>query len=264
MPGYGVCKTNTLYAARRRLALSIICKGCPTYATEDVLVFGQNHTARPAGHLNRLLRRAFRGSKSSLSFSSSEDYWEQRYASGGHSGAGSYRKFAQFKANVLNRFVSENAIRTVIEFGCGDGNQLLLAKYPKYLGVDVSPTAVELCRNLFASDDNKDFRVLSDYAHESAELALSLDVIYHLVEDEVFAEYMHTLFSSAERYVIIYASNFDDPDQKSGPHVRHRRFTRWVESHLPDWKLCQHIPNKYPYRGDYRKGSFADFYVYEC
>src|SRR5690625_7083258 len=73
----------------------------------------------------------------------SQEYWEQRYASGVHSGAGSYKKFAQFKADTLNRFVSEHGIRTVTEFGCGDGNQLLLAQYPQYLGIDVSPTRSE-------------------------------------------------------------------------------------------------------------------------
>src|SRR5690554_4632414 len=210
----------------------------------------------------RWLRRLFRSQKRPLPFTHSQEYWEQRYASGGHSGAGSYRKFAQFKAQTLNRFVAEHAIESVIEFGCGDGNQLLLAQYPQYLGIDVSPTAIAVCRRLFAEDQAKTFRLLSDYADETAELALSLDVIYHLVEDDVFADYMHTLFGAAKRFVIIYASNFDDPERRAGPHVRHRRFTDWVEDNCPGWVLSLHIPNKYPYRGNYRKGSFADFYVY--
>ena len=225
-------------------------------------MFDQPRSAPSVRRSTHWLRRAFRSASHPLSFTHSQEYWEARYASGGHSGAGSYKKFAQFKADILNRFVSEYAIDTVIELGCGDGNQLLLARYPQYLGIDVSPTAIALCRRLFAEDKAKDFRLLSDYAYETAELSLSLDVIYHLVEDEVFAEYMHTLFSAAERYVIIYGSNFDDPEQRAGPHVRHRKFSGWVASNLPRWTLCQHIPNKYPYRGNYRKGSFADFYVY--
>lgn len=225
-------------------------------------MFGQHHSPLSISRGARWLRRAFRTSKRAPSFTHSQEYWEQRYASGGHSGAGSYKKFAQFKADTLNRFVSEHGIRTVIEFGCGDGNQLLLAQYPQYLGIDVSPTAIGLCRRLFEADNTKTFRLLADYSGESAELALSLDVIYHLVEDAVFADYMHTLFGAAQRYVIVYASNFDDPEQQAGPHVRHRQFTDWVASHCPHWQLIQHIPNKYPYQGNYRKGSFADFYVF--
>ena len=60
------------------------------------------------------------------SFAGSVAYWEQRYREGGCSGAGSYGKFGRFKAQVLNQFVVEHGIRTVMEFGCGDGNQLSL------------------------------------------------------------------------------------------------------------------------------------------
>src|SRR5690606_4241845 len=76
----------------------------------------------------------------------SADYWEQRYARGGNSGAGSYGKLAEFKAEVLNAFVRERQIRSVIDFGCGDGAQLALAEYPSYVGLDVSPTALHICR----------------------------------------------------------------------------------------------------------------------
>ncbi len=68
-------------------------------------------------------------------FPGSDKYWEQRYAVGGNSGVGSYGKFANFKAEVINKFVREHKIKSVIEFGCGDGNQLKLANYPSYYTV---------------------------------------------------------------------------------------------------------------------------------
>ena len=43
-------------------------------------------------------------------------------------------ELAKFKARVMNDFVRENGIRSVIELGCGDGMQLALADYPRYLG----------------------------------------------------------------------------------------------------------------------------------
>jgi hypothetical protein len=196
-------------------------------------------------------------------FPGSAAYWEQRYVDGGNSGAGSYSIFATFKADVLNEFVKAHDIRSVIEFGSGDGNQLTLADYPEYLGVDVSKAAVAQCRKLFESDPSKSFLVSGDYQGTKADLSLSLDVIYHLVEDEVFDEYMRTLFQAADRYVIVYASNTDDNSDQQGIHVRHRKFTAWVERNLPAWKLVQHIPNRHPYRGDYQTGSFADFFIFE-
>ena len=63
-------------------------------------------------------------------FSTSGSYWEERYARGGNSGAGSYNRLAEFKAEYLNRFVSEHEIKTVIEFGSGDGGPLRQASYP--------------------------------------------------------------------------------------------------------------------------------------
>jgi SAM-dependent methyltransferase len=196
-------------------------------------------------------------------FSGSRSYWERRYATGGDSGLGSYGILAQFKADVINTLVARHRIRSVIEFGCGDGNQLTLAKYPQYLGFDVSGSAVLRCRELFKDDPSKSFRLTSAYCGEKADLALSLDVIFHLVENNVFENHMHTVFGAANRYVVIYSSDFEDPERQEGPHVRHRKFTRWVRRNLPDWILVEHIPNRHPYSGDAHTGSFCEFYVYE-
>jgi SAM-dependent methyltransferase len=185
---------------------------------------------------------------------SSADYWDARYASGGNSGTGSYGHLAEFKAAVLNDFVVQHQIGSVIEFGCGDGHQLSLAKYPQYLGIDVSPAAIKRCQELFQHDKSKRF-VVSDCSQvpaERADLALSLDVIYHLVEDDVYEQYMHSLFDAANRFVIIYSDDEEYPDEAL--HVRHRRFTDWVGFNRLDWRMVEHIPNNL--------GSWADFWIY--
>ncbi|WDH99000.1 hypothetical protein PUW24_09050 [Paenibacillus urinalis] len=65
-------------------------------------------------------------------------YWENTYKNGGNSGAGSYGMLAEFKAEVINRVIALHKLTRVIEFGCGDGNQLSYMDYKKYLGLDVS------------------------------------------------------------------------------------------------------------------------------
>ena len=194
-------------------------------------------------------------------FPGSQKYWEERYASGGTSGVGSYETFAEFKAEIVNSFVARHGVMSVIEFGCGDGNQLGLANYQQYLGLDVSETAIDLCKHKFASDTNKTFKLMREYEGEVADLSLSLDVIFHLIEDEVFESHICSLFKASSRYVIIYSSNYNK--RHKADHVRHRQFTPWVEENAPDWRIKDHIPNRYPYHGDYKKGSFADFYIYE-
>ncbi|WP_310430205.1 class I SAM-dependent methyltransferase [Chamaesiphon sp. VAR_48_metabat_135_sub] len=202
-------------------------------------------------------------SSTSAAFTDSGKYWEDRYAAGGNSGVGSYDKFAEFKAEILNEFVAKENIETVIEFGCGDGNQLTLAKYPNYLGLDISSTIISLCQERFATDSSKAFELMQKYDGKTSDLTLSLDVIYHLVEDEVFENYISSLFNAATRNVIIYSNNYEDEAGSGAPHVKNRKFTTWIEANQSDWKLKEHIPNKYPYQGDYTTGSFADFYIYE-
>jgi len=207
--------------------------------------------------------RALTGRKSGVAFKSSDQYWDARYSHGGNSGAGSYGRLADFKAEVLNTFVERHGIQSVIEFGSGDGNQLSLAFYPAYMGIDVSETAVQACRKRFDRDSTRTFLNLKEYKGETSELALSLDVIYHLVEDAVFEEYMTQLFRSAKRFVIIYASNEDL--QAPEKHVRHRRFTDWVDANRQDFRLVEHIPNQYPFDPNSPDDtSFADFFVFEA
>jgi|GEM_PF-448927 len=192
----------------------------------------------------------------------SENYWEERYTKGGNSGAGSYNRLAEFKAEIINEFCRKYSVKSVIEFGCGDGNQLTLAQYPKYLGFDVSETAINICKNKFLGDGTKKFSLASTFSSEKAELTLSLDVIYHLIEDSVFEKYMEMLFSASTKYVIVYASNKIGSQWTS--HVKHRKFTDWIEFNKKSWNLLQFIPNKYPAKdnGDDPTTSFADFYVF--
>lgn len=201
-----------------------------------------------------------------VSFLGSSDYWEKRYNGGGTSGAGSFGKLSEFKAEIVNSFVKENNIRSVIEFGCGDGNQLSLASYPAYIGLDVSETAIRLCKERFQHDKIKRFLLYDPehfadkYSVLKADMVLSLDVIYHLIEDNVFELYMNHVFSVAEKYVIIYSSDFSGDSPSS--HIKYRQFSGWIKSHLPAWRLLKKIPNKYPYKGDDRTGSLSDFYIY--
>ncbi|NUO71849.1 MAG: hypothetical protein HOQ10_03925 [Frateuria sp.] len=204
----------------------------------------------------------WRGLKPPRPFSGSTDYWMVRYKLGGSSGDGSRDRLAEFKAEVVNGFVLSNDVDRVIEYGSGDGNQLKLANYRDYLGFDVSPEAIAMCRKMFHGDEGKHFKLVSEYAGETAPLTLSLDVIFHLVEDEVFAAYMERLFDSSTHFVVIYSSNYEGDADDGAAHVRHRMFSRWIDEHRPHWRLLAHVPNRYPYTGDTRTSSFSDFFIY--
>lgn len=193
-------------------------------------------------------------------------YWEQHYAKGDTSGPGSYGHLAEFKAHVINDFVTTHRITSVIEFGCGDGNQLGLFQCARYIGLDVSRTAIHKCVSKYADDPTKSFflydpRYFVDRAGVfTAEVGLSLDVIYHLIEDDLFRLYMQHLFASASRHIIIYSSSFD---ARTAPHVRHRDFVGYVQNNSPEWRLIERIPNRHPVTESGTKdGSPYDFFIY--
>lgn len=198
-----------------------------------------------------------------IPFTKSNKYWERRYKKGGDSGAGSYNELAEFKGEVVNEFVTDNKIESVIEFGSGDGNQLKYFNFKSYTGFDVSITAVSICSKKYKSDPSKQFRLLKSYSNEMADLVLSLDVIYHLVEDEVYEDYMNRLFCASNKFVIIYSSNSDEHENNGvQPHVKHRNFTKWIDKNASNFKMIKHIPNKHPYDGNGFRTSYADFFIY--
>jgi SAM-dependent methyltransferase len=193
----------------------------------------------------------------------SQSYWDKRYRDNCDSGDGSYGKLAAFKADFVNKFVSAHRIESVIDFGCGDGAQLDLLAIPQYVGVDVSLTAVEACRMAFADDYSKCFLHHTELSGIGPqEMSLSMDVIFHLVENEVYKKYMHNLFRYALRYVVIYSSSFEEA--ASAPHVRHRDFVRTVRERITGWHLVRYVAN--PFRFEKERSSdasYSDFFVYQ-
>lgn len=202
-------------------------------------------------------KRAIRRNKL---FKGSKEYWENRYKRGGNSGAGSYNNLARFKADVINSFVKNNKINSVIDFGCGDSNQLSLLDFKEYIGFDISKTSINICQKKFKKDKTKRFFLYDQKEFEinkskfKADLSLSLDVIFHLVEDNVFEDHLKHLFSSANKFVIIYSSN-NDSRQKY--HEKNRQFSTLIKNKYPEWELIKEIKNKYP------KESVSNFFIYK-
>ena len=203
-------------------------------------------------------------------FPGSQNYWEKRYSLGGNSGQGSYGKSAEFKSEILNKFFPENCISSVTEYVCGDGNQLTYAEYPQYIGLDISEQAVDLSSELFSEDSSKNFFVYDPNDFETnrqnfaGDLVLSLDVIYHLVEDEVYRKYLTNVFNSAKKYVVIYSSDEEVPGILHSRHVRHRKFTRHVEEWFPVWELKDILKNNQLKNKSKGNGPSVDFFIFQA
>lgn len=193
-----------------------------------------------------------------LRYPGSPAYWERRYARGGDSGAGAAGRLAAYKAEVLNRFVREHNIQSVTEFGCGDGQQLRLADYPAYCGLDISKTAIARCRSLFAADASKKFEIYKPDTFSpddfQADMTLSLEVVFHLTEEDLYRLHLQHLFTCARRWVVIFSSDEEDTTGGVFPHFRPRRFTPDVP---PGWVLRERLANPH------RDISVSDLFFFE-
>lgn len=182
----------------------------------------------------------------------SRDYWINRYkANISASGVGSYGVYANYKAQIINTFIIENNIKNMCELGCGDGNQLSLFIPITYYGYDISSEVVEYNKKRF--NDKKHFfsTDFKEFNLAFFDLTLSLDVIFHLIEDEVYYEYMKNLFELSDKFVIIYSPN---ENRNVNIHVKYRMFSNEVPA---NFKLLKKIDN--PLKGN---NTQSDFFIY--
>jgi SAM-dependent methyltransferase len=182
-----------------------------------------------------------------------KDTWEEHYNSGGNSGRGSYNEHFTFKTNVINDIINKYEIKSVTDFGCGDGNQISKLNFEKYTGLDISQKAVNLCEEKHSGDKTKTFSVYdSNYTPSiKTDITMSLDVIYHIFEDDLYLKYIDDLIKTSNKYVLIYSSNYND--DKWQQHVRHRKFDEALPKNL---ELVQKIDTIFD-------DCSADFYLYK-
>ena len=171
-------------------------------------------------------------------------YWEKRYATGGNSGLGSQGFNHRFKRDTIERLIRARGIRSVVDFGCGDGRQMfeVLSEttLDEYQGIDISPSAVSLCRERYRGLPHCHFDVAGEAPIGTYDLALSLDVIYHVVEYDTYVDYLKTLFGCSD-YVLLYANR--EARASEVPHIVFRANRAEIESLLPETELLEEEPH---------------------
>lgn len=188
--------------------------------------------------------------------SRTKNHWENRYKRGNNSGLGSYNQLCDFKTEVINDFIQEHGCKTMIDLGCGDGNQIKDLQIEQYVGVDISDLIVFKCKEAYKNDSAKTFYTYSELDYtKKYDIAMSLDVIYHLIDDHVYYKYLNDLFNLATKYVIVYSSDVEKG--YNGSHVKHRNFSKDVSVKFPNAKLIEKIPQRYP------RQSSADFFMFQ-
>lgn len=189
-------------------------------------------------------------------------YWEERYRAGRGSGPSGAKSVVRAKADFINRLYARFDIKSQIDFGCDDGRLMKLLDVQRFVGVDVSDTLLSGLRTQFAGDDRFKFLHLRQLDEASpCDLATSLDVVHHLVDDESYAAYIKRLFKFSTKVVCIYSS--DEDAGRTAKHVRFRNFTSYVKTNHPEWRLSEIIPSTAMTERDEISGTPPfSFYVY--
>lgn len=167
-----------------------------------------------------------------------------------------------WKASVVNSIIKENRVNSGLELGSGDGKFASLLSLKKYVGYDISDSAVTLANEKF---DNPNFRTSTKppFFWRKFDITMSIDVIYHIVENRDFNKHMAKLFSAANTLVVIY-SYPKKPSEKMSEHIKFNDFTSWAERQAPGWELVGQIPNKFPFDENYPNStSKSEFFVYK-
>ena len=109
-------------------------------------------------------------------------------------------------------------------------------------------------------DKNKQFYLCENFVlNDSYDLAISCDVLYHLIDLKIWKNYLSNLFSYSNKYIIIYASN----DKDYGSHCLARNFTEYINKKFPTWKLIKKLKTSKFSDSNNKNTSISDFFIYQ-
>lgn len=167
-------------------------------------------------------------------------YWNQRYLQGRTSGEGSEGDRAIVKAKYINELIYDKGIYTIADWGAGDGHVLsMVTLETDYLGIDISRVAIDRLRREWHGVPRRKFLTLDEArgVEIDVDLAMSLDVIFHCIDQPTYEEHLRRLFGSSHRFVLIHS--LDKDRGRTARHVRWRHFTPDVARIAPEWVLME-------------------------
>jgi 2-polyprenyl-3-methyl-5-hydroxy-6-metoxy-1,4-benzoquinol methylase len=136
------------------------------------------------------------------------------------SGPGSSLKSTRKFLSVLEKFVKENNIKTIIDIGCGDFNWMKnfdFSLIDKYVGVDIVKSLIE-SNNLNFNNDKISFihGNIIEYKIERYDLVICKDVLFHLSFDDALNVIENIKLSNSDVLVSTTFYDFDNFNIKSG------------------------------------------------
>jgi SAM-dependent methyltransferase len=132
--------------------------------------------------IKKLRSRTIVGSKEIFTKIYEENAW------GFGSGTGSTKEYTEDYRNILENFIVENNIKSVIDYGCGDWQSTQFIDWnnivDSYIGVDIVGHLIEQNNEHFESEVIS-FKTLEHFEFHHVDLIICKDVLQHLSNDDI-------------------------------------------------------------------------------
>lgn len=162
-------------------------------------------------------------------FADHNEYFSQLYAAGGWggecgSGGGSLPQNTLEYREFLSKFIKDNNIKRVYDFGCGDWcfSRLIDWSDVKYTGVEVVKSLVDANNEKYKTDNIK-FLYMKDaekFYRNKGDLLILKDILQHWSNDEI-TEFLDNVISNFDFILItnscMQQEDWEDTDNRNRP-----------------------------------------------
>jgi hypothetical protein len=137
-------------------------------------------------------------------------YWNKKYQEGGISGKGSIGKYKRWKWKKIYYIIGRLTHKSVVDVGCGDmrfwerdymGG---LRRCGEYVGIDISDEII--AQNIEKYPDRTFLlgNAKMPFVGVSGEVVLCMDLLFHIMNSNDFADIILRLGEYSEKWIVIY------------------------------------------------------------
>jgi len=140
--------------------------------------------------------------------------------------------------------INKYDLKSISDVGCGECTLLpYLQGIRKYYGYDISPAVLSKVSKNAQDGFSKEFILLTNNTKiVSSDLVLSLEVIFHQVNDDEYLDYMRKLVNSNGEYLLILTMNEGilKTNHIKNRHIKYRDISKFMDS--TNYSLVEKFP----------------------
>ena len=146
---------------------------------------------------------------------SSFDYWKTRYKSGQDSG-NRLDKYVTYKSDYLNALIKDNDLKSVLDFGHGDGTVASRLEVDEYVGLDIAGAELQqrVSQLSWAAKSKQLITTrFDDYETDKLfDVVICMDVLYHILkhEEAYLRATLAKIVQMSKQYIVIDAQDSKD------------------------------------------------------